>query len=218
MGLPSLTLLTKTEHPVCGQAVQFVTQHWPGASVFRERAGEAPFPEVLLFTRQDILVSFLSPWIVPRATLEHGRLALNFHPGSPRYPGTGCVNFALYDGATTFGATCHIMEPTVDTGAIVGVEYFTVYPTDTVESLLARTHHATLTLFYRIMEKLMAGVPLVPVAEWTRQPTTRAELNALSVITPDMDAAEVQRRVRATTYKQYRPAVTIGGQSFVAHS
>lgn len=216
MPRPTLTLLTKSDHAVCEQAAAFVRQQWPSTSIFCARAGASAFPDILNFTEQDILVSFLSPWIVPAAALERSRLALNFHPGTPDYPGTGCVNFALYEGATTYGATCHVMEPTVDTGAIVGVEYFTVYSTDTVESLLQRTHQATLMLFYRIMETLMAGGPLVPVAEWTRQPTTRAELNALSQITPDMDAAEVQRRVRATTYKHYRPTVTIGGQLFVA--
>ena len=54
---------------------------------------------------EQVLLSFLSPWIVPQEALDRFSLALNFHPGPREYPGTGCYNFALYEGAREYGCT-----------------------------------------------------------------------------------------------------------------
>jgi hypothetical protein len=40
--------------------------------------------------------------------------AVNFHPGPPNYRGTGCVNFALYDGADAYGCTSHLLAPEIE--------------------------------------------------------------------------------------------------------
>src|SRR5688572_7784819 len=70
-----------------GDKVQIVT----GAS------GD-PFPEIER-RKYSAVLSFLSPWIVSRALLDRAALAINFHPGTADYPGIGCYNFALYEGA-----------------------------------------------------------------------------------------------------------------------
>ena len=47
----------------------------------------------------------------------------------------------------------------------------------------------------------MAGVPLPEEEEtWARKPYTRKELDALCLITPDMELQEIYRRIKATTY------------------
>src|SRR5438309_8525630 len=65
-----------------------------------------PFPASAISHEWSGVLSFVSPWIVPRALLSRARVALNFHPGPVEYPGIGCYNFALYEGATTYGAVC----------------------------------------------------------------------------------------------------------------
>ena len=58
--------------------------------------------------------------------------AINFHPASPEYPGTGCNNFALYENAGEYGVTCHYMAPKADTGKIIKVKRFPVFANDDV--------------------------------------------------------------------------------------
>jgi methionyl-tRNA formyltransferase len=56
--------------------------------------------------RRARLIAFSSPVIVPPLVLAAlGYGAYNFHPGPPEYPGWAPAHFALYDGATEFGAT-----------------------------------------------------------------------------------------------------------------
>src|SRR6201999_3118070 len=89
-------------------------------------------PEHLAALGADILhrarlIAFSSPVIVPPLVLAAlGYGAYNFHPGPPEYPGWAPAHFALYDGATEFGATAHAMAERVDSGPIVDVVSFDV--------------------------------------------------------------------------------------------
>jgi methionyl-tRNA formyltransferase len=176
----------------------------------------APLPESVAAASPAVLLSFLSPWIVPGWLLERSGVALNFHPASVDYPGIGCYNFALYDGAGEFGAVCHHMLAKVDTGRIVEERRFPLLPTDTVETLKLRTMVTMLAMFHDVCSAIAVGAPL-PQSErhWTRRPFTRREMNALKTIEPGMSDEEVARRIRAGTYPGYPgPSVTVGGHTF----
>src|ERR1700743_1186237 len=75
--------------------------------------------------RRARLIAFSSPVIVPPAVLSAlGYGAYNFHPGPPDYPGWAPAHFALYEGASEFGATAHAMAARVDSGPIVEAVHF----------------------------------------------------------------------------------------------
>src|SRR4030095_109021 len=99
--------------------------------VYSERS--QPFPQDLHNWKGDLIISYLSQWIIPQLLLEKAAVAaLNFHPGPPEYPGIGCTNFAIYDNVDEFGVTCHHMAARVDTGKIIAVKRFPVYESETV--------------------------------------------------------------------------------------
>ncbi|MEO5972029.1 MAG: formyltransferase family protein [Sphingomicrobium sp.] len=162
-----------------------------------------------------LLVSFLSPWIVPQRMLDRCGTAINFHPGSVDYPGTGCYNFALYEEAAEFGAVCHHMLAKVDTGSIIEERRFPLFASDSVESLKLRTMATMLSLFHDVMCVIAARRPLPAAStQWTRQPFTRREMEALKEVKVSMPDAEAARRVRATTYPGYPgPFLVNGGQT-----
>lgn len=192
--------LGKQNDPLCHHAADYLTLHLPGSRIHFGTRNDPlpPFPEEPV----SLLISYLSPWIIPASWLERVQgPCLNFHPGSPDYPGIGCTNFALYEGATWYGATCHQMEPRVDTGAIVRQTRFLVHEGETVLSLTRRSYLALAGLFYQMMDDVLCGRPLPQSGtKWSRRPFTRADLQRLCQLTPEMDQAEVQRRIRATTY------------------
>ena len=167
------------------------------------KPGDAP-PATFSLPSYSMMLSFLSPWIVPAEVLTKSPLSLNFHPGSCDYPGIGCYNFALYEEATQFGAVCHHMLPKIDSGEIVSETLFPVLPEDRVETLKLRTMVAMLALFQEVIS-LLAQEKTLPRSprQWTRKAFTRKELDALCEITPDMTRDEVNRRIRATTYPGY---------------
>ena len=175
-----------------------------------------PFPPQATLPEPDYLISFLSPWIVPKHVLEAAGVSINFHPASRDYPGIGCYNFCLYENSAYYGATCHHMVEKVDRGKIVEERRFRVLGHDTVETLKLRTMIVMLAMYHDIVLSIAAGLALPEAPEsWSRQPFTRAQLNELCNISPDMNREEIARRIRATVYPgRAGPTVMLGGASF----
>jgi methionyl-tRNA formyltransferase len=143
------------------------------------------------------------------------KAAINFHPASPEYPGIGCNNFALYEGAKEYGVTCHHMASKVDTGAIIAVKRFPVLVEDNVASLLKRTYEHQIELFFQVAGMMAEGRELPRSTEkWTRPPFTRVQFNELFKITPGMSQEEIARRVRAVSYGPWQPYLELEGFRF----
>lgn len=210
-----MLFLGKRNDPACAAALQFAKANF-GEVTSALGGWNEPMNSDLYSWDGDWIISYLSRWVVPPKLIEKARKgAINFHPASPAYPGIGCNNFALYDGAKEYGVTCHFMAPVVDTGKIIATRMFPVLPSDTVASLLARTYTVQLALYYEIAGKIAAGETLQPNGEeWLRKPYSRKEFNALGKITPDMEPEEVRRRIRATDYPPWGPTVEVGGFTF----
>lgn len=197
------------------QAADFILTHYPSAKIIYS-SRQQDLPAELIAWKGDVIISYLSQWIIPKRLLENARVAaLNFHPGPPEYPGIGCTNFAVYNGEDTFGVTCHHMAPRVDTGGIVAIERFPIFETDTVFSITQRCYSHILTLFYTIFSLLISNQELPASGDtWKRKPYLRRELDELCRLTPDMNIKEIERRIRATDYIQPWAFMLVGDEVF----
>lgn len=182
-------------------AAGFIQQHFANPIiVYSDRIH--PFPVNLLSWKGDLVISYLSQWIIPAVVLNNASVAaINFHPGPPEYPGIGCTNFAIYDGASQFGITCHHMLAKVDTGSLIMVRRFPVFSTDSVYSVTQRCYAEILHSFYEVISSILEEKPLPSTPEnWKRKPYTRKQLNELCLLAPGMDREEIKRRLKSTTY------------------
>lgn len=211
--------------------VLFLAKHKPfvqeAAALVRASIKEAdiyfgvladPFPAAALQKEYDYVISYISPWIVPKEVLTRTRIAaINLHPGPPEYPGVGCTNFAIYNGAREFGITVHHMLAKVDSGSIIMVKRFPIMPNDTVYSLTQRCYEHIYAAFMELLPHMVNNTSLPQSAEhWARKPYTRKELNELCHITKDMSDEEIRRRVRATIYPGMPGAyIELSGTKFV---
>jgi methionyl-tRNA formyltransferase len=211
----SLLFLGKADDLDCARALEFCQRSFSPVTYCLGKWGD-PLPEDIRRWEGDNIVSYLSRWVVPDTLLNRARkAAINFHPASPEYPGIGCNNFALYENAKEYGVTCHHMAPKVDTGRIIAVRRFPIYPEDDVAALLKRTYENQIALFFEIAQIMAEGKDL-PISQetWTRPPFTRRQFNELFCITPDMPRDEIARRVRAISYGPWQPYVEIEGYRF----
>ncbi|HOW27018.1 MAG TPA: formyltransferase family protein [Elusimicrobiota bacterium] len=210
-----LLFLGKKGDPNSEKALKFCRAHVEDVSAHLGAWGD-PLPAGAGRWEGDYIISYLSRWIVPEKLLKNAKIAaINFHPAPPEYPGIGCNNFALYDGAKEYGVTCHHMAARVDTGPIISVKRFPVHPSDDVASLLSKTYDCQYALFREIMDLILRGKKLPESKEeWTRKPFTRTQLDEISRITPEMSPEEIQRRVRATSYGPWNPTLELHGFTF----
>lgn len=214
VGMESVLFLGKSNDEHVEKAVAYCRMHSANVQVCLGNWGE-PLPAAAEAWKGDVVISYLSRWILRESHLKNARLAINFHPGPPEYPGYGCNNFAIYDDAREYGVTCHHMAPRVDTGRVIATRRFPVFPSDNAATLLFRSYDYQLILFYDVIGRIARKEPLPESAEhWTRPPFSRKELVALRKISLDMDSAEVARRVRATVIGPYKPELELHGHTF----
>ncbi|MDR0606682.1 MAG: hypothetical protein LBG80_20615 [Bacteroidales bacterium] len=211
----SILFLGKKKDEHCQKALKFLEKNFDSVVAFLGDWGDVQ-PQELDNWSGDYIVSYLSRWIVPEKLIKRARkAAINFHPASPEFPGIGCNNFALYQNTKEYGVTCHHMNQVIDSGSIIAVKRFPILPNDGVEMLLQKTYDNQLVLLYEIMSKVVLGLEL-PISNetWTRKPFTRKEFNELFRISPEMNDDEVQRRIRAVSYKNWQPFLDIHGFKF----
>jgi methionyl-tRNA formyltransferase len=214
IGMGSVLFLGKADDAHVERAAAYCRLLCADVQVCLGRWGD-PLPAAVDAWKGDLVISYLSRWILSEAHLNQAKLAINFHPGPPEYPGYGCNNFAIYDDAREYGVTCHHMAPRVDTGPVIATRRFPVFPADDAETLLARAYDCQLVLFYEIIGHIARGEVLPESPEsWTRSPSSRKELDALRVLSVDMDRAEIERRVRATAIGPYGPELELHGFTF----
>lgn len=158
--------------------------------------------EAISFSHSDYIVSFLCPWILPKEILNLARIAaINFHPGSPNYPGIGCYNFALYEQAKEYGVTCHHMNEKVDTGNIIMTSKFPISLNESVESLKLKSMIHMTYIFEKIVHIICDNKPLPESDEkWQRPAFTRKQLEDLCYVDNTMSEREINLRIHATDY------------------
>lgn len=202
----SVLFLGKEKDRHVERAAEFCRLNFESVSVHLGKWGD-PLPAGIGLSAWDCIISYLSRWIVPAGLLGQAKLAINFHPGPPEYPGYGCNNFALYEDAKDYGVCCHHMAPRVDTGAIIATKRFPVLANDDGGTLLARAYDFQLVLFYEIVARIIQEEELpASMEKWTRKPFTRRQFDELGRITADMTKDEVARRTRATNVGALKPA------------
>lgn len=210
-----ILFIGKADDQYSKYAGEFVSLHFPGTMTIYGKRGEQ-FPKEAAEWNGDIIISYLSQWIIPDEVLKKATLvAINFHPGPPEYPGIGCTNFAVYDGVKEYGVTCHHMLAKVDTGKIISVKRFPVYKTDTVFSITQRCYSLILNQCFEILDCIIQEKPLPESTEtWKRKPFLRKELNRLCKITPEMPEEEIKRRIKATNFIKHWAFMQVGDNIF----
>lgn len=205
-----IILLTgEVEQDVFAQALR---AHNPRLKVLPVRTSADLAAVDLKVLRQARLVGFTTDVIVPRTVLQRlGYGAYNFHPGPPQYPGWAPAHFALYDRATAFGATLHVMVERVDAGPIIDVAPFAI-PADIGIVGLAELAYAHLAqLFWRWAKPLAssAGALAESGVQWSGKRNSRRLYKAICEIPVDIRKDELERRIRVFGASHYGIAPTI---------
>ena len=184
-------------------------------------------PEDIGYWDGDFIFCFRSLFVLPKYLIDKAKIAaVNFHPAPVEYPGSGCLNFALYDNASKYGVTAHVMNEKVDNGAILRCERFPILPSDTVDSLLERTHFKLLSLFVEIATDLILGgkksldemVLAASSEKWRGEATKMKDLEKLQVVPLDVSEFQLKNIIRATYTENFPPYIKLHGYEFVLKS
>ena len=174
-------------------------------------------PQKLKKKKYDLIISYLSPWIISGDILKKTSLYnINFHPGPPEYPGTGCYNFALFDNVKTYGVTAHLMNAKVDTGKIIEVKRFKINKNVTLEKLINESYLAMFSVLLKIMKGYLKNQKLEFSCEkWKKKPYKRRDLEKLCILKLSDKPKILSKKIKATYFKGYPgPYYLIGKNKF----
>tara|TARA_B110000503_G_C7087953_1_gene388163 strand:+ start:350 stop:1063 length:714 start_codon:yes stop_codon:yes gene_type:complete len=190
-----------------------------------EQRGER-LPEDILRWEGEYIISFRSLYVLPKALLDRAKIAaINFHPAPPEYPGSGCINFAIYDEAEDYGVTAHVMNELVDNGTILEVRRFPITPSDNLSTVLRRTHSELFNLcsdfisgIYSIDAKFIENKLKTSENEsWHGEARLLKELDELQKVELNISEDELRRVVRATHMEGYPTMIELHGFKFHLH-
>jgi hypothetical protein len=214
-----LLLTERTEHAALGPLLR---KHNPSLSVISlTTADEFQRLGAALLSRSR-LIGFVTPVVVPISILlALGYGAYNFHPGPPTYPGWAPAHFALYDGATEFGTTVHVMAESVDAGPILDVLLFPIASGATVVDLEKLAYSSLARQFLEWAQTLAnQATPLTPrrLVGWTGRRTSRRSYQAMCDIPLDISKEDLQRRMQVFGSNHFglTPTITLHGFEFKA--
>jgi methionyl-tRNA formyltransferase len=181
-------------------------------------------PEDIKWWRGDYIFCFRSYFLLPKSLLDRASVAaINFHPAPAEYPGSGCLNWALYDNADTYGATAHLMNEKIDNGSIVECRRFPILKKDNVNSLLARAHLKTFGLLIDITAGLALEVKTFldkkltasSNEKWAEKARKMFEIDNFKVVSPTCSKEELERVIRATYTPDFPPEIHLHGYRFI---
>jgi methionyl-tRNA formyltransferase len=193
------------------------------SSVLSRSLGEA-LPEDIYSWQGDYIICFRSYFVLPKALIDRAKIAaLNFHPGPPEYPGSGCSNWALYDNAKQYGVTAHIMNEKIDNGNIIECRRFPIFSYDTLITLLERAHLKA----YDLLIDIAAGLAIEGKQyldkkledskgeAWRGKARRMSEIDKLRTINPACSKEDLERIIRATYIPSFPPVIKLHGYKFV---
>jgi len=208
----------------CNEASRFlqekkydVTTYWAP----KTRGGKLP-EEISAWTG-DFIFNLKCYQIFKKSFLDsavHG--AINFHPSSPKYPGSGGTNWALYNDDDYTGVTVHYMNEHVDNGKIINFYEVKIEKTDGVRSLLKKVHKRQLDAFKDIIGKISSGgLDVVRKMQseyseipWANRTGKIKEINELGTIDCNIEKERLDKVIRATSFGNFGPKINIHGHTF----
>ncbi len=179
--------------------------------IFSNKRGEE-IPKEVLTWRGDFIFSYRNYWLLPESVLKSAKImALNFHPATPQFPGSGSYSWALYENSRSFGITVHLMDQKFDNGKILDVYTFPIEDGETVKTLIGKTSNFSVTTFHDFLKKLsnmtvnqMQKMISEPSRfNWARKARTIKDIDSMSKLNIHLTSEELSRRIRAFHFEKF---------------
>ncbi|MDA9966889.1 formyltransferase family protein [Candidatus Pelagibacter sp.] len=164
----------------------------------------------------DYILSYLSKKILKKKILKSTKqYNINFHPGSSKYPGIGCFNFALYNNEKSYGVTAHLMGEKVDTGKIIVERKFKIKKNLDVKMISEKSYMEMFKLYKEILYMIKKDKVKFSAIKWKRKPYQRSDLDKLSKINFDDSKSTILKKIRCTYFEEKpKPYILIKGIKF----
>lgn len=182
-------------------------------------------PDRALKWNGDYIFSFRNLFFLPISLIKSAsKAAINFHPGPPEYPGSGSVNFALFNEDKKFGITAHLMNELIDQGKIIKIKRFAITKNETLQSLTRKTHLHLFEMALELITKLHNEpsfltriLSIDSKYTWKGSAKKIKELNNLQVVNFKTSKDVLERIIKSSHSNEYPVNIKLHGYNFTYH-
>ena len=171
----------------------------------------------------DYIICFRSWLILPESILKKvKKFSINFHPGPPAYPGSGCVNFSIYNQEEKYGVTIHLMEKKVDSGKIIDYELFPVSSDQILLEVLEQTHLKLFRSFQNFIKNfkkegdnyILRKLQENENVKWSQKKRKVSDLEFHREIAAEISEEDLNRRIKAFHHPNFPLFIKLYGKKF----
>lgn len=180
------------------------------SSVAQKHSHRADFViSLVLASGYDVGISYMYQHKVPAQHIQKYNW-FNFHPAPlPEYKGRNLCYHAIMNGETEFGASLHYMDENFDTGDIIKVRKFDILPWMNAEDVSELAQTTSQALFQEYLPRIAMGEEFEHTSNNGGRYYKKHEISDFIKLPTDM-----QREIRAITYKKFYPVTDIGGVAY----
>jgi methionyl-tRNA formyltransferase len=154
-----------------------------------------------------------------KSFLKNSKIALNFHPALPKYPGSCGYNWALYNNDKFHGITVHNIDEKIDHGAIIYVKKFKILNNDNLYSLIKKSFYWQYKVFFLIFSNIIKKnnfffSSVISSVKWSSRTYKKKDLKKIENIRIKLNYKNVHRLVRSLSYNEFGPIINIGKYKF----
>ena len=174
----------------------------------------------LIRRKYDFIFCFRSYYILKKNLLKKAKYSINFHPSTPKYRGSGGVNFAIYNNDKFYGCTCHLINEKIDAGDILDTKIFKLNKNDSVENILNKTYKLMFKQATMIVDLLLRKSENVMILKnknkkkWSKKLTLSKDLLKFYEIKKNISKKKFDKKLQATIFKNFKPYIKLHGKVF----
>ncbi|MDN5898206.1 MAG: hypothetical protein L0H35_06055, partial [Psychrobacter sp.] len=178
-------------------------------------------------TSFDYLFSIVNDVILPESIISAPRChAINYHNSPlPKYAGLYATSWAILNNESKHAISWHLIEPKIDTGAVVKQSFVPIDQQDTALILNLKCYEAAIESFSILVDELNSGTELlVPQnLEHRSYYGLKNKPNNMGFVAWDSSADEIDRLCRALSLGSYRnelatPKLFINNQWYIINA
>jgi methionyl-tRNA formyltransferase len=163
----------------------------------------------------DYVLSYLSKVILRKNFLNKTKkLNINFHPGPPKYPGSGCYNLALLKNDNKYGVSSHLMNEKIDNGKIIKTIYFKIDNSFDVEKILQLSYQKMFTLFKQTVNMIVNNKIHYSKEKWSTNAYKIKKLDKKLEIKLHYSKDKIKNIIRCCAYGEFAPYIIFKGYRF----
>ena len=203
------------------KAIKLLKQFTPQLTIVLSSVRNSEFPKKYLNWKGDYIFSFENYYIIPESLIENSSIAINIHPSSPEYRGSGGANWAIYDNKEVFGVTAHTINKDIDLGKILFVKRFPIHKEDNGVTLTQKSKKMAYLLFEELIKKIFQDkikintlLNIVNDESWEGEARKIKLIDRISEINHEISAEELNRRIKAFHSDSFPLKMIIHGKEF----